>query len=215
MMDVPGTFTVRPFQSGRARDCERSVSHSVTLGLLIESCVSNDVPVSGSQCRDHLRGCALIGRKRVLAPLLEKATGPIKYSEHLDEDGPRVFDKACGLELEDVISKRVDGKCEPGRTHYWTKTRGGCGLVLHCWAGGEGRDFDGIYLGKSRAAGWSMPARWREVSPNNRMRISILHKKLKTKTAHIIAGRQFPKARWMKSSVRIDAEYRGTKGKVC
>jgi ATP-dependent DNA ligase len=37
-----------------------------------------------------LRGCALLDRKRVLEALLRNVSGPIKYSEHLVEDGPNV-----------------------------------------------------------------------------------------------------------------------------
>jgi ATP-dependent DNA ligase len=49
-----------------------------------------------------LRARALLDRKRVLQALLENVKGPIKFSEHLVEDGPNVFRNACGLALEGV-----------------------------------------------------------------------------------------------------------------
>jgi ATP-dependent DNA ligase len=57
-------------------------------------------PSAARDAENHLRGCALIDGKRLLAALLEKATGPIKYTEYLEEDSLRVFDNACGLQLE-------------------------------------------------------------------------------------------------------------------
>jgi bifunctional non-homologous end joining protein LigD len=69
-----------------------------------------------------LRGCTLLDRKRVLHALIEGVKGPIKYSEHLEAEGKTVFENACEMELEGVVSKRVDGKYESGRTNLWMKT---------------------------------------------------------------------------------------------
>ena len=69
-----------------------------------------------------LRGCTLLDRKRVLHALLEKVKGPIRYSEHLEADGAQVFENACEMELEGVVSKRSDGKYESGRSNLWLKT---------------------------------------------------------------------------------------------
>jgi bifunctional non-homologous end joining protein LigD len=161
-----------------------------------------------------LRGCALLDRKRVLEALLQNVKGPIKYSEHLAEDGPHVLQNACKLELEGVVSKRVDGKYQSGRTNYWTKTT--CRLRDTFFIAGlaeKAGKFDGIYLGRKEGGRLVYAGKLeRGFTEQDRIRISMLHQRLKTKTAPIAAGRAFPKARWMKPSVMVEAEYRGKTG---
>jgi hypothetical protein len=44
------------------------------------------------------------------------------------------------------------------------------------------------------------------------MRILMLQERLKSKTQPIAADRKFPKARWMKPSLLVDAGFRGKTG---
>jgi bifunctional non-homologous end joining protein LigD len=48
--------------------------------------------------------------------------GPIRYSEHRYGDGLHIFRNACQLEMEGVVSKRVDATYYSGRTSVWTKS---------------------------------------------------------------------------------------------
>src|SRR5689334_6154982 len=68
-----------------------------------------------------LRRVPLLDRKRVLGLLLADTRGPVRVSEHLAGDGPAVFRRACELELEGIVSKRVDTAYHSGRTDVWTK----------------------------------------------------------------------------------------------
>jgi bifunctional non-homologous end joining protein LigD len=54
-----------------------------------------------------LRGLPVIERKRVLAPLIAglPANGPIRYSGHVQGQGPAFYKHACRLGLEGVVSK--------------------------------------------------------------------------------------------------------------
>jgi bifunctional non-homologous end joining protein LigD len=161
-----------------------------------------------------LRACTLLDRKRVLHALIENVKGPIKYSEHLEEDGPDVFHNACELELEGVVSKRVDGKYSSDRTDTWLETT--CRMretfVAVGWAEKAGK-FDGLYLGR-RERGKLVYAGKLERGFNEveRMRIMALFSRLKTKEQPVTAGRNFPKARWVKPEVLVDAEFRGKTG---
>ncbi len=56
-----------------------------------------------------LRGAALLDRKRILAEVLKGIEGQVKFSEHIDADGPTVWRRACDLDLEGVVSKRARG----------------------------------------------------------------------------------------------------------
>ena len=57
-----------------------------------------------------LRGAPLVERKRLLETLLDNTRGLqlIKYVDHIDGDGAVVLEHACKLQLEGIVSKRVD-----------------------------------------------------------------------------------------------------------
>jgi bifunctional non-homologous end joining protein LigD len=48
---------------------------------------------------------------------------PLRFSEHLAQDGPVMFEHACRLGLEGIVSKRVDLPYRPGRGEHWRKTK--------------------------------------------------------------------------------------------
>lgn len=49
--------------------------------------------------------------------------GPLRYSEHIQGQGPQVVEYACRSHMEGVISKRLDSPYSPGRTTTWVKTK--------------------------------------------------------------------------------------------
>lgn len=55
-------------------------------------------------------------RKRVLAELLRDGSGPIRFNEHLEGDGPTIWRHACGMKLEGIVSKRAGSRYVSGRT---------------------------------------------------------------------------------------------------
>ena len=58
---------------------------------------------------DDLRDLALISRKQRLARLIGKAKqNAIRFVEHLTDDGAVVFEHACRMGLEGIVTKRVD-----------------------------------------------------------------------------------------------------------
>lgn len=71
---------------------------------------------------EDLRGKPLAERKKRLLKLVRRAHG-IEYAEHLTGHGPTVFEHACGLGLEGIVSKRVDLPYRAGRTKIWLKTK--------------------------------------------------------------------------------------------
>jgi bifunctional non-homologous end joining protein LigD len=72
-----------------------------------------------------LTPCSLGDRKALLARILERgAHEALHYSEHLDADGPTVFEHACRLGLEGIVSKRVDLPYRAGRGDHWLKQKG-------------------------------------------------------------------------------------------
>ncbi len=72
-----------------------------------------------------LTKAVLKDRKELLQQLLAglPAGSPIRFSEHLDVDGPTMLDHSCRLGLEGIISKRVDLPYRSGRGDHWLKSK--------------------------------------------------------------------------------------------
>lgn len=70
-----------------------------------------------------LRVLPLLERKELLADLLKKAPKSLRYSDHFVVEGPEMFQKACEMKLEGIISKRADSPYRSGRTENWIKTK--------------------------------------------------------------------------------------------
>jgi hypothetical protein len=83
-------------------------------------------------CRSTSTSERLVGqrlievRKATLASLLAKAGPGIRFNEHLDyDDGAAVFQHACRMGLEGIVSKRKDSLYRSGRSHEEPGMRGG------------------------------------------------------------------------------------------
>ena len=65
---------------------------------------------------DDMRRQPLSERKATLAKLLRRAKPGIRYSEHLTGDGAAIFEHACKLGLEGIVSKRLTAPTEAARS---------------------------------------------------------------------------------------------------
>jgi bifunctional non-homologous end joining protein LigD len=72
-----------------------------------------------------LTKAALIDRKKLLQQILAglPASSPIRYSEHLEVDGPTMLEHSCRFGLEGIISKRKDLPYRSGRGDHWLKSK--------------------------------------------------------------------------------------------
>ena len=71
-----------------------------------------------------LREAALHDRKDILAKLLISNRHPsLRYSDHVVGSGQSMFDHACRLGLEGIISKRRDTPYRSGRRGEWAKSK--------------------------------------------------------------------------------------------
>ncbi len=73
----------------------------------------------------NLRGLSLTYRKRILEQLLRSADadGPLRFSEGINGDGKTVFEKACALGAEGIVSKLATAKYTSGRSGAWLKLK--------------------------------------------------------------------------------------------
>jgi bifunctional non-homologous end joining protein LigD len=62
-------------------------------------------------------------RKAALAKLLHQARPSLQIVEHLEADGAIVFQHACQIGAEGVVSKRAGSCYEAGRSDKWRKIK--------------------------------------------------------------------------------------------
>ena len=67
----------------------------------------------------------LVERKAALKRLLngQSRTGPVRYVDHLDEDGAVIFKHACDMNLEGIVSKLRGAPYRPGRSENFVKVK--------------------------------------------------------------------------------------------
>jgi DNA ligase D-like protein (predicted ligase) len=83
----------------------------------------------------------LIERKARLAELLSNVSSPLHYCDHQIAHGRAFHEKACGMSLEGIVSKRADAAYTPGNRGLWVKVK--ClhreEFVVVGWTDPEGR----------------------------------------------------------------------------
>src|SRR5262249_29241936 len=72
---------------------------------------------------DDVRRDPLEVRKATLASIVATAQPGIRFNEHIEGDGPTVFDHACKLGLEGIVSKRKGSAYRSGRSPDWLKMK--------------------------------------------------------------------------------------------
>src|SRR5215813_1854267 len=77
-----------------------------------------------------LRNRPFLDRKNALARLLRDTEAGILLNEHVVGDGPTVFDHACKLGAEGIVSKRVDGTYRSGPCSVWIKVRNPASMAV-------------------------------------------------------------------------------------
>ena len=91
-----------------------------------------DLMFSGTQDLRHL---PLVDRKTRLQAHVEDAPGNIRYVDHFVTAGDAVLLSACRMDLEGIISKRLDAPYQSGRSDTWgkSKCRQGHEVVIGAW----------------------------------------------------------------------------------
>jgi len=69
-----------------------------------------------------LRPLPLVERKRLLQRLLPRA-GPVRFLDHVPEQGEAFYAEVTRLKLEGLMAKRADAPYRPGRSSLWLKLR--------------------------------------------------------------------------------------------
>jgi bifunctional non-homologous end joining protein LigD len=65
---------------------------------------------------------SLVGQE-MLAGLLGSTVPGLRFNEHIEADGPTVFQHACKLGLEGIVSKHKNSRYISGRSLHWIKSK--------------------------------------------------------------------------------------------
>jgi bifunctional non-homologous end joining protein LigD len=79
--------------------------------------------------------------KRVLEGRAKRNEGLIRYLDHIEAGGEAVWQSACRMSLEGIISKKLSAPYQSGRSENWLKTkcRAGHEVVLGGWKTTNGK----------------------------------------------------------------------------
>ena len=108
-LDAAGVSSFQALQQAGTRPAGRSLVYVVFDLLFLDG-------------RD-LRPEPLLTRKSHLARLLRGRRGHLRYSEHFDAPGREVYERACRMALEGIVSKRKQAPYASGRGPAWLKVK--------------------------------------------------------------------------------------------
>jgi bifunctional non-homologous end joining protein LigD len=69
-----------------------------------------------------LRPLPLLRRKRILQRVLPR-DGPLRYADHVEQEGEAFYEEVRKLRLEGMVAKRADMPYRAGRSPHWLKVR--------------------------------------------------------------------------------------------
>jgi bifunctional non-homologous end joining protein LigD len=84
----------------------------------VKLCAFDLLELNGQDFRER----NLVERKQELLKIIRRCVG-IEYVEHLTGNGSQIFEHACKLGLEGIVSKRVDKPYAAGVSKFWLKTK--------------------------------------------------------------------------------------------
>lgn len=101
---------------------------------------------------EDLRKLPLSHRKARLQAYINrvgKSNGRLRYVEHFGSTGQAVLESACRMDLEGVISKKLDAPYHAGRSSSWVKSkcRGRDEVVIGGWSSEGGTRFRSLLVG--------------------------------------------------------------------
>jgi bifunctional non-homologous end joining protein LigD len=170
-----------------------------------------DLLAEGSE---DLRDLPLRDRKTRLRKLIAKAGPTIRFVEHIEDDGKAVLEAARKMNLEGIVSKRLDAPYRSARADSWqkTKVRGGQEVVIGGWAE-EGARFRSLLVGAYKGGRFTYLGR---VGTGFDGRTAQrLHKQLETVASDTspFAGATAPQKtreiRWAKPALVAEIEFAG------
>jgi bifunctional non-homologous end joining protein LigD len=169
------------------------------------------------QAGEDLRVLGLSERKSRLQASLENAPANIRYVDHFVTAGEAVLLSACRMNLEGIVSKRLDAPYQSGRSESWgkSKCRRGHEVVIGGWTT-TGDAFRSLIAGVNRDG--ELVHVGRIGTGFGRMTVARLMPRLKAleTDANPFSGKGAPKkapgVHWVRPELVAEIEYAGFTG---
>ena len=168
---------------------------------------------------EDLRPLPLSERKARLAKLLQAAETDrhLRFVEHFTSGGEAVLQSACRMNLEGIVSKRLDAPYTAGRGDSWTKSkcRAGHEVVIGGWSTTEGK-FRSLLVGVNRDS--QLLYVGRVGTGYSAAKLKQLMPRLKDMAAPVspFTGKNAPKPKqgvhWLKPELVAEIEFAGWTG---
>ena len=73
----------------------------------------------------NIQRTPLLGRKGILEQLIGslRSHTVVRYSDHVEGNGPKFLQQACDFKIEGIVSKLADSPYESTRSHNWQKVK--------------------------------------------------------------------------------------------
>jgi bifunctional non-homologous end joining protein LigD len=159
---------------------------------------------------EDLRRLPFLERKKLLRKALAGSIDRIRYVEHFEVEGPTVWAHAHKINVEGIVSKRIDSAYLSERRGNWIKTP--CQYreaLLVVGMGFDGADFNGLYLARRQNsaliyAGKVEDGFTDEAVANLRAQLDpLVTRRQPVKTA------RKPNAKWLEPTVKVRILHRG------
>ncbi|OBQ85620.1 DNA ligase D [Mesorhizobium sp. WSM3873] len=162
-----------------------------------------------------LRQQPLVERKAALETLLKHSAPTLTYAEHLEVSGREMFDHACRMGLEGIVSKRADAPYRSGVQTSWVKVK--CIksdtfpiVAFVAKLGAEPRRIASLYIGRREGdrllyAGKAQSGYTLEVARRVRERLDPLIIGRSPLSEPIVK----PKATWVRPEVLAEVQFSG------
>ncbi|PBB90737.1 DNA ligase D [Mesorhizobium sp. WSM3864] len=162
-----------------------------------------------------LRQQPLVERKAALETLLKDSAPTLTYAEHLEVSGREMFDHACRMGLEGIVSKRADAPYRSGVQTSWVKVKCIKSDTFPIVAfveklGAEPRRIASLYIGRREGdrllyAGKAQSGYTLEVARRVRERLDPLIIGRSPLSEPIVK----PKATWVRPEVLAEVQFSG------
>ncbi|PBB95977.1 DNA ligase D [Mesorhizobium sp. WSM3862] len=162
-----------------------------------------------------LRQQPLVERKAALETLLKHSAPTLTYAEHLEVSGREMFDHACRMGLEGIVSKRADAPYRSGVQTSWVKVKCIKSDTFPIVAfveklGAEPRRIASLYIGRREGdrllyAGKAQSGYTLEVARRVRERLDPLIIGRSPLSEPIVK----PKATWVRPEVLAEVQFSG------
>lgn len=162
-----------------------------------------------------LREAPLVERKAALRGLLGDGGAPLLYAEHLEEDAETVYEHACRIGIEGVVSKRPDSPYRSGRQESWLKRkcRKSDSFPIVAFVeklGAHPRRIASLYLGRQEGGKVVYAGKAESgFRSADLYRIREVLDPLITETSPLAVPVDKPKATWVRPLVHAEVQYTG------